>query len=476
MSRRLTSITMPRWEAILTRCCLAWLLWTALPDGVPPWTSQPHPAGLGQFFDFSWLANPSSYELVHLIARCGVILFALGILPIFSLCGFLVLDISLHTLATSQGNSGHGAQINSLLALGLLGGYLWHAASHWRIWNPLRQPLLLDTGGAAVTALQGARIMLAATYVVSGLSKVTKGGIDWPLRGDCFVLQILKAQDEMRATHIHSELSSSAVAFGEFLAAHPTIASLMLCGALALELGAFLALLGRRWALAFGIGLVVFHKSNHWLMGLPFKGNQWALWMLFIMPLHWIVQVPKALLGQKSPAQSDAPPSTPLAKRLARHPITIALLLALFLLWRGDWYPFSSFPMYSSLKPSTNSLLATDDEGNLIPFQKLGTIASVVKKQMRTELKVLRAAGHFKNFDSISPETYREAITKVMDRLMAEQGSDFQRHPNFKIVLKDYRAVDGKVVVTTQVLGEFPAVTTPPPAPEPAPEPSTALP
>ncbi|TLD71762.1 hypothetical protein FEM03_06385 [Phragmitibacter flavus] len=460
---------MPRWEAILTRCLLAWLLWNALPYAIPPWTSQPHPTGLGHFFDFTWLSTPANYELANLVSRSGIILFALGVLPVFGLCGFLVLDISLHSLASSQGFQGHGAQVNGLLALGLLGGYLWHAAQRWKVWNPLHQPLLFDAGSAAASALQGARIMLAATYVVSGLSKVTKGGIDWPLRGDSFVLQILKAQDEMRATHIHTELTSSAVAFGEFLAAHPALASLMLCGALALELGAFLALLGRRWALAIGIGLLVFHKSNHWLMGLPFKANQWALWFLFIMPLHWLVQIPKSLYYKnKTISDQHAPSLLPIWKRLAKHPVTIALLLAFFLLWRGDWYPFSNFPMYSSLKASTNSLLATDLNGNLIPFQSLGTNAPTVKKMLRTELKLRRDAGEFKSYDDVQPGTYRAAIEKVVAAMMAVPGSEFQSHQAFRIVRKDYVAKDGEVIINSQILGEFPAVTTPPPPQAPA--------
>lgn len=458
-SFRLTSITMPRWEAILTRVFLAWLLWKALPNSPTSWTEQPHPVALGQWLDCTWTSNPVLFERALLAAKAGLLFFALGIFPIFGLCAFLVLDISLHTLASSQGFQGHAAQLNAMMALGMVVAYLWHSVTHWRGHTILHQPLICDTGGAATTALQGARIVLASSYVVSGLSKITRGGLDWPTHGNHFVLQILKAQDEIRATHIHPHISESAIAFGEYLTANPWLATVMLFIALSLELGAFIALFNRRLALFFGAGLYTFHECNDWLMGLPFNGNQWALLFLFIMPLFWMVKVPTVLIkGRKTATYSPVfLPHAPVWQRILRHPATISVLTAFFLLWRKDWYPFSHFPMYSKLSKSTTSLLATDFEGKTIPFMSMGTNAPNMKKLLRTELLALVKEGRYAKVSEIPLEEYEPIIERLVHILMKNSYASPRNRelPSFRLIQKNYLAKQDSIEVTSRVIGEY---------------------
>jgi hypothetical protein len=291
-------IVLARWEMLLARGLLAWALWQAIPGGTPEFSSQPYPHGLAQWIDFSWVGDKDVFGAAIVLARLGLIFYALGILAPLGLVAFLVVDVSHHTFFTSQGIQGHGSQLNALIALALLCGHVF-AVFRSRSWKEL----LLSGSDSEQSALGWSRLMLAATYVVAGLSKIHHGGWDWWTRGESFALQILKAQDEMHFTMASPPLSASADAFGHFLETHASFADPLLLCALLMEVGAFLACTGRLPALLLGSGLVLFHLSNQWLMGLPFRGNVMMCLILFIQPLSWAVLALSQLRVLRQPAR-----------------------------------------------------------------------------------------------------------------------------------------------------------------------------
>ena len=70
---------------------------------------------------------------------------------------------------------------------------------------------------------------------------------------------------------------------------HPTLARLFFGTGLLLELFAFLALLGRRWAFFYGLAIIVMHLSISHLMQLDFWYHIWAavIFLLNLPGLRW---------------------------------------------------------------------------------------------------------------------------------------------------------------------------------------------
>ena len=446
-------IHLVRFEIHLGRLLMAWYLWEALPFNPPDFTSQPLPEGLGQWIDFTWIADPQAFHTALWCARIGILLYAAGLAVPLGLAAFLVQDLSLNTLTSSQGIHGHGGSLNALLALALLAGHLYHAVRH-RAWRSL----LFAGADSGQAALRAARCMLAGTYVVAGLSKIINGGWDWWTRVECFVIQMRKAQDEMVATWTVPPLSSSARSCGDFLEAHPRVMLPMLAAALLMELAGFLGCTTRLRALLLGLGLVAFHKMNEWLMGLPFPGNTQALMILFIMPVSWLVLLGKAL-GLRFPFEvpSPTPPASasPGWHVLLQAPV-LSIVCAGLLYCRGDWYPFSSFPMYSILPSGTHSLYATDMGGHPLPFDRLGIDAPTLKKMINGELRKLKANGTVKRMSNLTQEHWQAAAATVVNRIRDSWDSPVLRETSFQLHLKGYDAGDAKVTVTSTQIGSFP--------------------
>jgi len=440
-------IWLAKWELVLARVLLAAVLWDALPWGAPGFTGQPYPHGLGQWIDFSFVSNAGTFHLMLTMAKVGLVMYALGIAAPLGLALFLLMDVSHHTFFSSQGIQGHGGQITSLIALALLSGHLWHVVRHRS-----GMGLLLSYAGNQQTSLAAARLMFAGTYVVAGLSKLKYGGFDWWTRGGNFALQMQKAQDEMAFTMVDNPLSDAAVSFGHTLVEHPQLASGMLLGGLLLELGAFLACTGRLQAAVIGIGLLMFHKGNEWLMGLPFKANVHLDVVLFIMPAYWLVlAVTKAAKLKKSTLDATAAPAPGVAipptattsaswpRRVGRFlaaPALLSIALAFFMLWRGEWYPFSNFPMYSILPPSANTLYITDLDGKLIPMQKVGLDSPTMKKMLTSELRKYKADGRVRRMADLTDDNWREAAEKIVAQIRTWKKQRIDKA--FQLHRKDY--------------------------------------
>ena len=57
-----------RWEWILMRVLLCWPIYTATAKNAARFdqASQPHPIGVAQFMDLTWLADPTPVSYTHL--------------------------------------------------------------------------------------------------------------------------------------------------------------------------------------------------------------------------------------------------------------------------------------------------------------------------------------------------------------------------------------------------------------------------
>jgi hypothetical protein len=136
---------------------------------------------------------------------------------------------------------------------------------------PAADALSLDARGRSLPEPDGAygwpaRAMTAATavcYVLAGVAKLKLAGFAWA-GGDLLRAQI--AYDNLRKIELGSNYSALGAALVEHRAPFVVLAALTLL----LELGAPLALFGRRLGLAWALAAWLFHVGVVLLMAIPF--------------------------------------------------------------------------------------------------------------------------------------------------------------------------------------------------------------
>jgi hypothetical protein len=128
-------------------------------------------------------------------------------------------------------------------------------------------------------------IVTVTTYFVSGWAKLRGGGWDWIL-GDTLRNQI--AYDNVRKAALGAPYSP----FGAWAVGHPLLFPPLAVAALTIELGAPLALLGRRWAGVWAAMAWLFHLAVFALMAIVFA---YPLSGVAFAPLLPVERLPTAL-------------------------------------------------------------------------------------------------------------------------------------------------------------------------------------
>jgi hypothetical protein len=314
------------WETLSIRCIIAWAAWLTLRQP-SPFDQQPQPHGLAVWgVDFTWLGRENlSPSLVRLWAVCLVwyvvsdvpitkllawltdrfrssrlvrlVLRGLGFLAsvieggaVVALFPVLIASIGLGVLGNSQGAIGHTTQVLTVVLLAQWMAYVWSAIQPCtRLPMPrgfTRPQLAVDWGRQA----------LAATYVVSAITKLLESGGDWISDTPYFGLQVVKSEGMGYYDWLQPRLADSSAWLGQWMVDHPMITAVILAAALPLELLVFLGLCNRRIALFFGISLYVFHSTVTEVMQLGFLYHKLLLLALLVNPVFWLVAGIKKLV------------------------------------------------------------------------------------------------------------------------------------------------------------------------------------
>lgn len=193
-----------------------------------------------------------------------------------------VFAVSLLAVLSYRNGWGHLFHNDNLLVLHVLVVGLAPAAEAWS----------LDARGRTEPAeevrfgfpLRLAAVLTVATYVVTGMAKLRYAGGDW-LAGDTLLHQI--AFDNARKNVLGDEYSPLAAT----VVGHPGLFRPMGALTILVELGAPIALLGRRWAAWWSASAWLFHVGIVALM-----------WISFAYPLSFIAFAPffrLELLGER---------------------------------------------------------------------------------------------------------------------------------------------------------------------------------
>ena len=134
---------------------------------------------------------------------------------------------------------------------------------------------------------------------------------------------------------------------------------------------------------------------------------------------------------------------------------------------RGEWYPFSNFPMYSSFEPTAYYVYVTDLEDRplaLVPT--FGNWGSGVKKTydkfLKEEVKRLKAEAEkrgekYKTRIAQMPgEQCRPAGDATLKQLRegARNQEEVRKHPGFRLHQVDITLEEGRIVQREKVVGE----------------------
>lgn len=273
------------WETLVMRGIIAWAAWLTLRQP-SPFDQQPQPHGLAVWgADFTWLGSEAlSPYLVPLWAVC-LVLYVLGAMPVLSLFPVMVASIGLGVLGNSQGAIGHTTQVLTVVLMAQWLAYLWAAIQP-------RTTLGMPRGfnGHQLSADWG-RQALAASYVVSAITKLIESGGDWISDTPYFGLQVVKSEGMGYYDWLQPRIAESSVWLGQAMVDHPMITAVVLAGALPLELFVFLGLNNRRIALFFGVALYFFHSTVTEVMQLGFLYHKLLLLALFVNPAWWVARV-----------------------------------------------------------------------------------------------------------------------------------------------------------------------------------------
>ena len=262
-------------EILIMRVLFALVVMDVIPSRLDQLDLQ-MPVGLaGMGMDLSWL--PAAMPWLKWVSYGLLVVYALGRVPWLTTALLFGITVLVGTYTNSNAIK-HHHQIVSLILLGQAVWYGW-----WRVRQRLRHSddALVRDRWAAFVSQQA----IVAAYVVTGLTKVNSAGlIGWVREaGDNYALQVRKTN--LQATYSTLAANTGAgTALEGFLASHPTATYAMLGGGLAVELFAFLALLGRPWSFTYGWLLIGFHLLNSLFMNLNFRWHVEVIFIFLILP------------------------------------------------------------------------------------------------------------------------------------------------------------------------------------------------
>lgn len=278
-------------ELIAMRVLFALVLVDVIPSGLQP-QELTMPVGLaGMGLDLSWL--PKAMPILKWISWPVLLVYALGRLPALTTTFLLAVTVLVGTYANSNGSLKHHHQVVSLILLAQAAWHWWWLARHRRRDLSHTDDALVRDRWAAFASQQA----IVAAYVVTGITKVATSGLGGWIQGSAnYPVQLRKTN--LQAGYSRADVSTAAGSGLEsWLVAHPAAGQAMLGTGLVLELGAFLALLGRPWSFTYGLLLIAFHAMNSVFMNLNFRWHNQCLFIFLIMPP--LIAAGRRVLGRK---------------------------------------------------------------------------------------------------------------------------------------------------------------------------------
>jgi hypothetical protein len=268
-----------KWEMVLARLVIAGLLfYFACLMNLKPFETSPEKLnGIAKFVPLMWMLEPSALLVIRIVATIGLVLFVIGWMPVLTFLPGLITMLGMGALRNSKGDIGHSTQVLAMGALAIWICYLY-AALRRKEWFRVS----LATQRAA---LFGVVLMVSGSYVASGIVKMKASGGHWIARIPSMSVQMIKANLSDYYSDPQDAVSTTMTETApKFFIDHPVIAKVVFGTGLILELGAFVMVLGRRWALLWGGSLLLMHAGISLLMDIEFWNHMSLLAVTCVIP------------------------------------------------------------------------------------------------------------------------------------------------------------------------------------------------
>jgi hypothetical protein len=233
--------------------------------------------GLARLVPLMWMLEPTTLMVIRVVAGVGLGCFVFGWAPVMSFLPGLFTLLGMGALRNSKGDISHSTQVLAMSALAMWLCYLY-AALRRKEW--LRATLTTQRA-----AIFGIILMLSASYVSSGIVKMKASGGHWIARIPSMSVQMIKSNLSDYYSDPQDTVSKTMTETApQFFIQHPFTAKVVFGTGLGLELGAFVLLLSRRWALLWGGSLLLMHAGISFLMDIEFWNHMSLLALTCVIP------------------------------------------------------------------------------------------------------------------------------------------------------------------------------------------------
>jgi len=270
------------WELVIMRLCFAALVYWAIKWEVGS-LNEADPkklTGLAHFINLDWLRNLGPMILWKGITIAGLAMYVGGILPVLGLFPALFLSIGIGTLANSQGAANHSTQLVSMI---LLGQFLVYAIPLFKDAAVDAKSWLFPSARVHQRMAYVSLVVFAACYVIAGYVKLRNSDWEWVDRVPYLAVELQKSNWSEYYDTL-TPVPGTLQTVVNLMTDHPNLARIFFGGGLLVELLCFLALIGRRWALGYGIVIIIMHLSISRLMQLDFNYHMVAA-LIFLINL-----------------------------------------------------------------------------------------------------------------------------------------------------------------------------------------------
>jgi len=293
------------WELRLQRLALAALVVVRF-YAMRRFTEQSDPVGIARWIDFSFLGQPAAEPWVTALLLLCAAFYAAGRMVPLALAGLVALWVGAGALAYSQGGLEHHTQ---LLGMVMLAQLLAHGTA-W--WARRRGGRVGDRIGADDLAVDYTLQVIAAAYLLAGLSKIWLSHGEWLAQAPLIAIDVAKKHGQAFCSTLDAGMIGRGDAIAAAVLAHPGLTRVFLGSALLLELAAPVALLGRLAAFALGAGWLVMHAAVATLMLINFHENEGLLLIYLVNVPYLLVRVARAVRARRG---RGAPALTSRARR-----------------------------------------------------------------------------------------------------------------------------------------------------------------
>jgi hypothetical protein len=267
----------------LMRIALAAMAWQSVPSFYYPATLS-HPTGLAHFLDLTFLMDPEVLGILRGLLAAAVVFYAAGLFMFLSLGVMTFMLAACGSLENSQGAINHSLQPLALVALAQWGVAGWLVArAHLVSKRPFFPVATVDTHRWLVHA---AKVALVSCYVASAFTKLERSEGQWIQRTPNLAVAIAKTNTKSYL-NIHEPADHLAKAVPQLILEHPNLTRILFGLGFALELFAFLALLGRWPAVLIGVSLILMHDMIARVMDLHFAIFE-QLAFIFLVNAPWL--------------------------------------------------------------------------------------------------------------------------------------------------------------------------------------------